>query len=240
MGNFIDLTGKRFGRLTVIEKLNKKGKEWQWRCICDCGEEKIVKGVNLRSGHCLSCGCLKKESDHKPKGNVKDLTGQKFGHLTVLKRYDSDHRGEARWLCQCDCQQQTQIVALGSNLRTYHTRSCGCDRRSSGEQRIAELLEQNNIPYQIEFPAFKYPSSCPARFDFYINNTYFLEYDGEQHFNNYAWGQDLEKIKTARGRDQLKNQWCKENNIPLIRIPYTHLNKITINDLKLETTTFLI
>lgn len=38
----------------------------------------------------------------------------------------------------------------------------------------------------------------------------------------------------------IKNQWCKDNNIPLIRIPYTHLDKLIIEDLKLETTTFLV
>ncbi|MFT8476623.1 MAG: hypothetical protein ABF682_04360 [Liquorilactobacillus sp.] len=56
--NFIDLTGKRFGKLTVIEKSgpNKSG-NIKWVCKCDCGNTKIVNGSHLRSGHTKSCGC---------------------------------------------------------------------------------------------------------------------------------------------------------------------------------------
>lgn len=58
--NFIDLTGKRFGRLEVIS-LSKKGKQPLWLCQCDCGKQKIVNGNNLRTGKTTSCGCLVKE-----------------------------------------------------------------------------------------------------------------------------------------------------------------------------------
>lgn len=64
--------------------------------MCDCGNNCIVSGANIRSGRVKSCGCLKKETDKKPKGNVIDLTGKKFGHLTVIKRDGSDSRGEAK------------------------------------------------------------------------------------------------------------------------------------------------
>lgn len=66
--SYIDLKGKRFGRLTVKEKvvnLNKKNRTARWLCICDCGGEKTVRADTLKGGHCLSCGCLKKEQDRK-------------------------------------------------------------------------------------------------------------------------------------------------------------------------------
>lgn len=47
-------------------------------------------------------------------------------------------------------------------------------------------------------------------------------------------------LKNTQAHDKIKNKWCKENNIPLIRIPYTHLDKISIDDLKLETSKFII
>ena len=70
----IDLTGKRFGRLTVIER----GEDYvcwtlhpnaeptrftapKWRCICDCGKEVTVLGASLRNGNTRSCGCLRKD-----------------------------------------------------------------------------------------------------------------------------------------------------------------------------------
>lgn len=99
MGSFIDLTGKKFGRLTVIQKSYKKGNEWYWDCECECGNKTYVRGVSLREGKTRSCGCLKQESDRKPKGNVIDLTNQIFSHLKVISRAGSDRRGEAQWLC---------------------------------------------------------------------------------------------------------------------------------------------
>lgn len=58
MGKLIDLTGQRFGKLTVIERAGTKNKHVTWRCICDCGKETIVKGNSLTSGLTRSCGCL--------------------------------------------------------------------------------------------------------------------------------------------------------------------------------------
>ena len=241
MGSFIDLTGKKFGRLTVIKKLEKKGNEWYWQCKCDCGKERIVSGVSLRRGSCRSCGCLKQEKDKSPKGNVIDMIGKKFEHLTVISRQGSDKRGEALWECECDCTAHTHLIVLGSNLRSGHTTSCGCERRSKGELIIAKMLYDNNIPFEQEKVMFQYSNKRYARFDFYINNQYLIEYDGETHYqcNLHGW-HDQNQLKTQQERDAIKNQWCKDNNIPLIRIPYTHLKDIRIEDLTLETTKFRI
>lgn len=66
MGKFIDLTGKRFGRLIVISKdLNNKSKRIKWICKCDCGNTKSVYGFNLQKGYTKSCGCLQKENTSK-------------------------------------------------------------------------------------------------------------------------------------------------------------------------------
>lgn len=59
--NFIDLTGQRFGRLTVIELTGRHDWRLRWRCACDCGTIKIVGGDPLRTGRTKSCGCLGRE-----------------------------------------------------------------------------------------------------------------------------------------------------------------------------------
>ena len=115
---------------------------------------------------------------------------------------------------------------------------------SLGERKIQEILFDNNISFIREatfgtclFEDTKYP----AKFDFYINNKYLIEYDGEQHFSakNRGWNTEEQLIKTQE-HDAYKNQWCKDNNIPLIRIPYTHLNDLCVEDLKLETSHFIV
>jgi len=69
MGKLIDLTGKRFGRLKVIErdydpKKTKHKKYVYWKCVCDCGNKKSVGSQALRSGRTKSCGCLTIDRNH--------------------------------------------------------------------------------------------------------------------------------------------------------------------------------
>lgn len=61
MGRFIDLTGKKFGRLTVIKRTENQGKIVMWECVCDCGNIRTVQGCGLKSGNSKSCGCLQRE-----------------------------------------------------------------------------------------------------------------------------------------------------------------------------------
>lgn len=63
MGVFIDLTGKRFGRLTVVRATSKRSSQGDifWECICDCGNIDIVNGKSLRCSGQKSCGCLQRE-----------------------------------------------------------------------------------------------------------------------------------------------------------------------------------
>ncbi len=58
----IDLTGQRFGRLTVLQRAETINKRTRWLCRCDCGEEIIVEAYNLKTGHTQSCGCFQKEA----------------------------------------------------------------------------------------------------------------------------------------------------------------------------------
>lgn len=151
MGKFLDLTGQKFGRLTVIESTEQQiNNSVVWKCKCDCGNIRFISSKNLRMGKTNSCGCLKKESDKKPKGNVINEIGNKYGHLTVIARDGSDNKGHAKWLCECDCENHTIISTTGDNLRRGHTLSCGCERRSHGEIKIATLLLENGIPFETE------------------------------------------------------------------------------------------
>lgn len=117
-----DLTGKRFGHLTVVRIDKNKGKYGaiRWLCQCDCGNTLIALGSNLKTGHSTSCG---KGSCRKPR-NFKDLTGQKFGKLTVIRKSDVRINNRLSWLCQCDCGN-TKVVDA-TKLRTGKTKSCGC------------------------------------------------------------------------------------------------------------------
>ena len=144
MSKLIDLTGQKFGRLTVLERaIDPNCKATKWLCKCDCGKEKIVCGSNLTAGKTKSCGCYRKEKLKELK--LEDLTGRKFGRLTVIKlhHYDESSR-QYYWLCECECGG-TAIV-YGGHLKDGHTQSCGCIT-SIGEEKIASILTRENISF---------------------------------------------------------------------------------------------
>lgn len=145
------------------------------------------------------------------------------------------------WRCKCDCGSIIEVI--NQDLFNGHTTSCGCNR-SKGELKISQILTQNNIPFEREkqfLNCIYSKKNAKPRFDFYVNNQYLIEYDGRQHFeaDNSGWN-TLEQLKITQARDNFKNNWCKENNIPLIRIPYTHYDDLCINDLLLETSQYII
>lgn len=70
-GEAMDLTGQRYGRLTVISRAENIGSRTRWNCRCDCGNVKIVSANELTNGMVQSCGCLYAETHNcdppKPK-----------------------------------------------------------------------------------------------------------------------------------------------------------------------------
>lgn len=108
-----DLSGRRFGKWTVLERAydNSKSKGAKWLCQCDCGTKKIVFGKNLRNGTSTSCGC----------STSRNWIGERFGSL-VVKDVRLDKK--KTFLCQCDCGNIVEI----SSTSIYKTKSCGCSR----------------------------------------------------------------------------------------------------------------
>lgn len=231
-----NMIGKKFGRWTVLyltEERNKR-REKLWHCQCECGNEKDVTTYLLTSGQSKSCGCLQKEASAKLGHNsFMDISNERFGKLVAIKPIFSNNRDKhTKWLCKCDCGN-TVIVDLG-NLRSGKSQSCGCVS-SQNEENIIKMLIENNISYEYQYEFNDLPNKP---FDFYINNQYVLEYDGQQHFiySSCGWN-DKEKLIRTHKNDLTKNKFCFDNNIPIIRIPYN--KKYTFKDLLLESTNFL-
>lgn len=228
----LNLTGQKFGLLTVIQRgPNTKKNESQWYCNCDCGNKNIlVRGYYLKNGHTTSCGCIKKQYFYK-----KDMLNKKYGKLLVI-----DDSNSNTCLCKCECGVVKDIRR--QDLLSGNTQSCGCET-SRGESVIAQILLKNNIKFiqQYYFNDFKSEQGKYYRFDFAIlddndNVAYLIEFDGKQHFgfdtNTKSWNTE-ENFLAVKSRDKIKNKYCQEKNIPLIRIPYTKLNTLTFNDLQL-------
>lgn len=225
-----DLTGKVFSRLTVLKKdeeASKKHHRTYWICQCSCGNQKSIAALSLKNGATKSCGCLRNEKVFEAIG--KDETGNKYGKLTVLYKdtVSKSVNGKAKWICRCDCGNIVSVV--GAELRSGNTTSCGCKNGISlGEQKIIDILEENNISFAKEF---KFSELKNKRYDFAIFNKdnnliRLVEFDGEQHFKPAKWGR--ESFERTQQSDLIKNYFAFEHNIPLVRIPYWEKDNITI------------
>lgn len=241
-----NLIGQIFGKLTVVEKINKTGhsRSQIWKCICECGNEIEVEAYRLKNNTTKSCGCLQKETASRiGKSRATNLLGRQYGLLTVIEELPNK-----MWLCRCSCDEQNEIMVKGRELMRGHISSCGCLKKSLGEYMISQLLRNSNIPFvnNAHFEDCKFiDTNYYAYFDFYVNNKYIIEYDGEQHFNPTCFNgmNNIDAITTfnkTKEHDKFKNKYCFNNNIPIIRIPYTHLKELSIEDLLLETSKFVL
>lgn len=219
------LIGKKFGKLTVIKPTKERMyNSIVWECKCECGNIKYVPTVSLTNGHTKSCGCLKLDS------HLINIVGQKFGKLTPLYFKDK------KWHCKCDCGNECDVDSY--YLRHLITQSCGCILRSIGETNIENILRKYKINFITEYSfddLINKETNRKYRFDFAIFNSNnkvirLIEFDGEQHTNKArgTW-KNHEPLEKIQERDNIKNKYAKEHNIPLVRIPYFEKDNITLD-----------
>lgn len=140
----IDLTGKKFGRWTVLHQVESHTNQARFKCQCECGSISEVYGSGLRSGHstqCKDCG----------QGRGK-LVGQVFGKLTVLAEAGINRNNNVLWDCVCTCGRKVKLTT--HRLQTERTRSCGCPECMYG-------LEKGESAFRLKFK--EYQNSAAAR-----------------------------------------------------------------------------
>ncbi len=133
----IDEIGSRHEQLTVIAESDPVNSNAMWLCKCDCGNETIVRGSNLRSGGTKSCGCLTTK--------INEL-GNKYKFLTVIAKAKSVNN-KSMWLCKCDCGNM--VTVRSASLRSGNTKSCGCikkkDEIGNRYERLAIIAEAEMV-----------------------------------------------------------------------------------------------
>ena len=131
--------GKQYGLLTVLEiDYDRTTKEYEkghsrgvyYKCRCQCGNIKTYRLNSIKYGHIRSCGCSKINNPLR----IDNLTGKTFGRLTVVRRdmerdmeqIKNGNSGNAHWLCKCSCGNTNLLSITGWQLKSGHTKSCGC------------------------------------------------------------------------------------------------------------------
>lgn len=140
---FEDLTGQRYGRLTVMGLFGKINGARKWNCRCDCGAERVVYGKSMRAGHTVSCGCFNSENASMlGKQRVEDLIGHHYGRLTVMG-FSEKVKNDRKWNCQCECGNSVSVRAKG--LKSGKTKSCGCLRKET-----SATTSISNVKHRVE------------------------------------------------------------------------------------------
>lgn len=139
-----DLTGKRFGEITVIERADdyispSGNKATRWKCKCDCGNEFIVKSSRLTSGRVASCGCNELEN------LISETIDKKFGKLTCMEYSHKEYGVGHFFKFKCDCRNE--IIRNISRVRTGKINSCGCLRKENAREAVFQDLTGKRFNY---------------------------------------------------------------------------------------------
>lgn len=213
------LIGQTINKWTILDVEKHNGRAYAI-CQCECGIVKPVVVINLLRNLSRDCGCGRKAMLRVTR--TKNLVGQRFGKLVAIELLDESNKFNRRlYRCKCDCGNE--VVVPSGSLTTSHTNSCGC-LNSYHNMQIHRFLEANGIVHQTEYGVRI--GERYYRFDFYLPEyDLLIEYDGQQHFApaRFAGNDDeanLMSFHKIQEYDEIKNTYCMDNNISLLRIPY--------------------
>ena len=218
-----------------------------------------IGGVTYSSGRrdngTRSCGCKQKKTNFKNQANTAGSIESKYKEYTysgikILYKTDyMDKWGRPLYIGECpECKQPFPVFAH------HETKHCGCKTnskismetylergqcRSLGEKKIYDLLTSVRVPFEQEKKFMNCCDKAPLPFDFYLESPtygkYVIEFDGEQHFKQVSCFGDL---ATTHQHDLIKNKFCWEHGIGIIRIPYDA--DFELSDLSIATSRFIL
>ena len=241
-------------KLLNNQKYNGSDKKLKWQCLKDdCGEifesnwGSIISGSGCGFCHGLQVGisnCLATKNPELAKEWHPTLNGELTPHNVTV------NSGIYAWW---QCKINENHIWYAEIRNRNRTSGCPICNQSKGEKQLDYILTQYNIPHgsQYKFDDLIGIGKGLLRFDisvFYDEEEtqlrMLIEYDGEQHFKWVEGMMSKEEFETLQIHDGLKNKYCFENNISLLRIPYwdfdniesilqKELNLNNLNDIKL-------
>lgn len=187
--------------------------------------ETITYEIYTGNRHCPNCS---KQTKLFSENDIRERL--KFNNPSII--YVGNYTGslnKAKFRCS-KCENVWDAFAFA-----IYNGKIGCPKcaYSKGENCISQYLENRNIDYETQWTFQDCKNIFPLPFDFFIpNKNTCIEYDGEHHFipvirsKSTTMEQAKENLKNIQFRDKIKTDYCKNNNIKLIRIPYTEFNNI--------------
>ena len=226
MTDFIPI-GSKFPHFTVLEgPFYTKRHETQYKVQFDNGDICMLTHGSIRRNP------NQYKTNHRtPQGELNTLKnqsncpklGEKYGMLTVIDN-GFIQNNQLYFTCKCECGKTISVHS--HYLNNSINPNCGCNHKSWGEKTIETLLKEHNYSFKEQYTFQDLKDNRYLRFDFALfknNITYLIEYNGRQHYKcdeNNGWD-DKENFMNTQRHDIMKQNYCKQNNFPLLVIPYT-------------------
>ena len=166
---------------------------------------------HLSGQGCKQCGNNTKKTLEQFLKEAKSIHGDKYDYSLV--EYINTNT-KVKIICP-----KHGVYLKEPKIHIYSASGCPICKSSVGEKKIERVLENHNIKFLKEYSFIGCRYKQPLRFDFYLpEHNVCVEFDGDQHFVKLDYEEDDNDFKIRQIRDNIKNEYCKMNNIQLIRI----------------------
>lgn len=198
-----------------------------------CGHEfEVTPQALLANESCPKCFEANKEWQGKTLEEFKkDLKTTRRGEYGVVQGEEYRGANEKIKIEHKECGHIWEVRAAHILYRS------GCPKcnKSKGEELVGELLRENRLSYKTQYTFPDCVNKKELPFDFAVENREgevhcLIEYDGEQHFKPFKHFGGVTKFEQLKNNDRIKDEYCRDNDITLIRIPYT-MEKKEIEDI---------
>ncbi|MED3626332.1 hypothetical protein P4478_04040 [Bacillus subtilis] len=226
---FLSIVNERSkGKYLVLGTYKNNVTRVKTLCI-DCSSEFQLKPkdfINKNAG-CPSCakkrvGLSKRLSPDEFSSRFQNLYGSEY---SLLSNYTTSRDKVRVRHNACGYEYKS----LANNLLT---KRCECPKCSisQGENLIGRYLSENNISFKIQYSFLECRYKNPLLFDFAIVKGEqvlgLIEFDGRQHFKSIDYFGGIEGLRLNKIRDGIKNDFCRQNGLPLLRIPYWEIDRV--------------
>jgi Zn finger protein HypA/HybF involved in hydrogenase expression len=198
--------------------------------VASCGHENEKIYSDFQQGKGRLCPkCAYKEVGNKKRLNIEEV--REYFESKDCKLLSSEYasaKTKLHYVAQCGHEHEIQY----NNFKQGGGVLCPKCISSKGELSTSKILDNNNIKYEAQKTFNDCKNIKPLLFDFYLPEyNSCIEYDGIQHFESVKHFGGDDNLQEVQKRDNIKNTFCEQNNIPLLRIPYTITEEQDIQDI---------